>query len=89
MSHLTIADGVTVARMWGGAVKGAGLGVTCVLSLSPSLATPVLLSQGGLARVTQGQPLEVAFGSQVTLKNVFGQPVPCWLHSHQSTYPMM
>uniref|UniRef100_A0AC11ED22 Protein O-mannosyltransferase 1 n=1 Tax=Ovis aries TaxID=9940 RepID=A0AC11ED22_SHEEP len=45
--------------------------------------------EGGLARVTQGQPLEVAFGSQVTLKNVFGQPVPCWLHSHQSTYPMM
>uniref|UniRef100_A0AC11CSX6 Protein O-mannosyltransferase 1 n=1 Tax=Ovis aries TaxID=9940 RepID=A0AC11CSX6_SHEEP len=45
--------------------------------------------EGGLARVTQGQPLEVAFGSQVTLKNVFGQPVPCWLHSHQSTYPMI
>lgn len=34
MSHLTIADGVTMAWMWGGAVKGAGLGVTCVLSLS-------------------------------------------------------
>ncbi|XP_057404074.1 protein O-mannosyl-transferase 1 isoform X2 [Balaenoptera acutorostrata] len=45
--------------------------------------------EGGLARITQGQPLEVAYGSQVTLKNVFGQPVPCWLHSHQSTYPMI
>nr|XP_055180158.1 protein O-mannosyl-transferase 1 isoform X2 [Nyctereutes procyonoides] len=47
------------------------------------------LSNGGLARITQGQPLEVAYGSQVTLKNVFGKPVPCWLHSHQSTYPMI
>uniref|UniRef100_A0A667I502 Dolichyl-phosphate-mannose--protein mannosyltransferase n=1 Tax=Lynx canadensis TaxID=61383 RepID=A0A667I502_LYNCA len=45
--------------------------------------------EGGLARITQGQPLEVAYGSQVTLKNVLGKPVPCWLHSHQSTYPMI
>ncbi|XP_063643339.1 protein O-mannosyl-transferase 1 isoform X9 [Pan troglodytes] len=45
--------------------------------------------EGGLARITQGQPLEVAFGSQVTLRNVFGKPVPCWLHSHQDTYPMI
>ncbi|XP_078186267.1 protein O-mannosyl-transferase 1 isoform X6 [Callithrix jacchus] len=45
--------------------------------------------EGGLARITQGQPLEVAFGSQVTLRSVFGKPVPCWLHSHQNTYPMM
>ncbi|XP_077918040.1 protein O-mannosyl-transferase 1 isoform X1 [Halichoerus grypus] len=45
--------------------------------------------EGGLARITQGQPLEVAYGSQVTLKNVFGKPVPCWLHSHQSTYPVI
>ncbi|XP_037653344.1 protein O-mannosyl-transferase 1 isoform X2 [Choloepus didactylus] len=45
--------------------------------------------EGGLARITQGQPLEVAYGSQVTLKNVFGKPVPCWLHSHQNTYPMI
>ncbi|KAK2120492.1 Protein O-mannosyl-transferase 1 [Saguinus oedipus] len=43
--------------------------------------------EGGLARITQGQPLEVAFGSQVTLRSVFGKPVPCWLHSHQNTYP--
>ncbi|XP_011933272.1 PREDICTED: protein O-mannosyl-transferase 1 isoform X7 [Cercocebus atys] len=47
------------------------------------------LNRGGLARITQGQPLEVAFGSQVTLRNVFGKPVPCWLHSHQDTYPMI
>ncbi|XP_013842435.1 protein O-mannosyl-transferase 1 isoform X4 [Sus scrofa] len=45
--------------------------------------------EGGLARITQGQPLEVAYGSQVTLKNVFGKPVPCWLHSHQNTYPVI
>nr|XP_048288023.1 protein O-mannosyl-transferase 1 isoform X2 [Myodes glareolus] len=47
------------------------------------------LSNGGLARITQGQPLEVAFGSQVTLKSVFGKPLPCWLHSHKNTYPMI
>ncbi|XP_054440807.1 protein O-mannosyl-transferase 1 isoform X2 [Pteronotus mesoamericanus] len=45
--------------------------------------------EGGLARITQGQPLEVAYGSQVTLKSAFGKPVPCWLHSHQSTYPVI
>lgn len=45
--------------------------------------------EGGLARITQGQPLEVAFGSQVTLKSVSGKPLPCWLHSHENTYPMM
>ncbi|KAM6184051.1 protein O-mannosyl-transferase 1 isoform 1-T4 [Erethizon dorsatum] len=45
--------------------------------------------EGGLARITQGQPLEVAFGSQVTLRNVFGKPLPCWLHSHQNTYPII
>ncbi|XP_012576779.1 PREDICTED: protein O-mannosyl-transferase 1 isoform X2 [Condylura cristata] len=45
--------------------------------------------EGGLARITQGQPLEVAYGSQVTLRSAFGKPVPCWLHSHQSTYPVM
>lgn len=45
--------------------------------------------EGGLARITQGQPLEVAYGSQVTLKSASGRPVPCWLHSHQSTYPIM
>ncbi|XP_036276360.1 protein O-mannosyl-transferase 1 isoform X1 [Pipistrellus kuhlii] len=44
--------------------------------------------EGGLARITQGQPLEVAFGSQVTLKSASGKPVPCWLHSHPSTYPL-
>ncbi|XP_021117519.1 protein O-mannosyl-transferase 1 isoform X2 [Heterocephalus glaber] len=45
--------------------------------------------EGGLARITQGQPLEVAFGSQVTLRNIFGKPLPCWLHSHQNTYPII
>ncbi|XP_076784601.1 protein O-mannosyl-transferase 1 isoform X2 [Arvicanthis niloticus] len=45
--------------------------------------------EGGLARITQGQPLEVAYGSQVTLKSVSGKPLPCWLHSHKNTYPMI
>lgn len=44
--------------------------------------------EGGLARITQGQPLEVAYGSQVTLKSASGKPVPCWLHSHPSPYPL-
>ncbi|XP_067398021.1 protein O-mannosyl-transferase 1 isoform X2 [Emydura macquarii macquarii] len=44
--------------------------------------------EGGLARITQGQPLEIAYGSQVTLRNVLGKPMPCWLHSHKNTYPI-
>ncbi|XP_043914336.1 protein O-mannosyl-transferase 1 isoform X2 [Protopterus annectens] len=44
--------------------------------------------EGGLARITQGQPLEVAYGSQITLRNVLGKPVPCWLHSHKDPYPI-
>ncbi|XP_060106963.1 protein O-mannosyl-transferase 1 isoform X2 [Heteronotia binoei] len=44
--------------------------------------------EGGLARITQGQPLEVAYGSQVTLRNILGKPMPCWLHSHKNTYPI-
>lgn len=44
--------------------------------------------EGGLARITQGQPLEVAYGSQITLRNILGKPVPCWLHSHKNTYPI-
>ncbi|XP_073807071.1 protein O-mannosyl-transferase 1 isoform X2 [Danio rerio] len=44
--------------------------------------------EGGLARITQGQPLDVAFGSQVTLRTVSGKPVPCWLHSHKANYPI-
>ncbi|CAN2390589.1 O-mannosyl-transferase 1 [Pristimantis euphronides] len=45
--------------------------------------------EGGLSRITQGQPLEVAFGSQITLRNALSKPVPCWLHSHKSTYPII
>ncbi|XP_029915353.1 protein O-mannosyl-transferase 1 isoform X2 [Myripristis murdjan] len=44
--------------------------------------------EGGLSRITQGQPLEVAFGSQVTLRSSASQPVPCWLHSHKANYPI-
>ncbi|XP_038600479.1 protein O-mannosyl-transferase 1 [Tachyglossus aculeatus] len=44
--------------------------------------------EGGLARITQGQPLEVAYGSQITLRNVLSKPMPCWLHSHKNTYPI-
>ncbi|XP_053551707.1 protein O-mannosyl-transferase 1 [Bombina bombina] len=44
--------------------------------------------EGGLSRITKGQPLEVAFGSQITLRNILGKPVPCWLHSHKNTYPI-
>ncbi|XP_058492669.1 protein O-mannosyl-transferase 1 isoform X1 [Solea solea] len=44
--------------------------------------------QGGLSRITQGQPLEVAFGSQVTLRSSTSQTIPCWLHSHKANYPI-
>lgn len=44
--------------------------------------------EGGLSRITQGQPLEVAYGSQVTLRNSASQPIPCWLHSHKTNYPI-
>ncbi|GCC17208.1 hypothetical protein chiPu_0017482 [Chiloscyllium punctatum] len=30
--------------------------------------------EGGLARITQGQPLEIAYGSQITLRNVWSKP---------------
>ncbi|KAK7094771.1 protein O-mannosyl-transferase 1-like [Littorina saxatilis] len=45
--------------------------------------------EGGLAALTKGQPLNVAYGSQITLRhtaNVAGSP--CWLHSHSHVYPM-
>ncbi|XP_038131238.1 protein O-mannosyl-transferase 1 isoform X2 [Cyprinodon tularosa] len=44
--------------------------------------------QGGLSRITKGQPLEVAYGSQVTLRSSASQPLPCWLHSHKANYPI-
>uniref|UniRef100_A0A3B3Z9Q9 Protein O-mannosyl-transferase 1 n=1 Tax=Periophthalmus magnuspinnatus TaxID=409849 RepID=A0A3B3Z9Q9_9GOBI len=44
--------------------------------------------EGGLSRITQGQPLEVAYGSQVTLRSSASNPVPCWLHSHKANYPI-
>ncbi|XP_068617129.1 protein O-mannosyl-transferase 1 [Brachionichthys hirsutus] len=44
--------------------------------------------EGGLSRITRGQPLEVAYGSQVTLRSSASQPIPCWLHSHKANYPI-
>lgn len=44
--------------------------------------------QGGLSRITRGQPLEVVYGSQVTLRSSASQPIPCWLHSHKANYPI-
>lgn len=44
--------------------------------------------EGGLSRITQGQPLEVSYGSQVTLRSSASQPIPCWLHSHKANYPI-
>lgn len=42
--------------------------------------------EGGLASITRGQPLEVAHGSQVTLRHSHGRT--CWLHSHAHVYPI-
>lgn len=47
----------------------------------------MFFSQGGLAALTKGQPLYVAYGSQVTLHRTFG-PESCWLHSHDALYPV-
>lgn len=41
---------------------------------------------GGLASIIKGQPLEVAHGSQITLKHTHGRA--CWLHSHAHNYPI-
>lgn len=64
-----------------------------VLSLSgphDQLMSPAFQAslQGGLSRITRGQPLEVAYGSQVTLRSSASQPVACWLHSHRANYPI-
>ncbi|KAK9510733.1 hypothetical protein O3M35_005460 [Rhynocoris fuscipes] len=42
--------------------------------------------EGGLASITKGQPLEVAHGSQITLRHTHGKA--CWLHSHNEVYPI-
>uniref|UniRef100_A0A3P9PPB4 Protein O-mannosyl-transferase 1 n=1 Tax=Poecilia reticulata TaxID=8081 RepID=A0A3P9PPB4_POERE len=52
------------------------------------LLSGVSCAAGGLSRVTRGQPLQVAFGSQVTLRSSAPRPVPCWLHSHKANYPI-
>ena len=47
----------------------------------------LLLFQGGLASLTKGQPLHVAYCSQITLRhmtNIGGNP--CWLHFHSLTF---
>ncbi|ALC44725.1 rt [Drosophila busckii] len=41
---------------------------------------------GGLASITQGQPLVVVHGSQITLRHTHGRT--CWLHSHAAVYPV-
>nr|CAI5824722.1 unnamed protein product [Callosobruchus analis] len=42
--------------------------------------------EGGLASITKGQPLQVAHGSQITLRHSHGRT--CWLHSHSAVYPV-
>ncbi|KAJ1521671.1 hypothetical protein ONE63_003316 [Megalurothrips usitatus] len=42
--------------------------------------------EGGLASITHGQPLQVAHGSQITLRHTHGRP--CWMHSHDAVYPI-
>ncbi|XP_046370265.2 protein O-mannosyl-transferase 1-like [Haliotis rufescens] len=46
--------------------------------------------EGGLATLTKGQPLYVAYGSQITLRHTHDTVPgrPCWLHSHQTVYPI-
>jgi len=42
--------------------------------------------EGGLSSIVRGQPLEVAHGSQITLRHTHGRA--CWLHSHEHVYPV-
>lgn len=42
--------------------------------------------EDGLASITQGQPLEIVHGSQITLRHTHGRS--CWLHSHEHLYPI-
>jgi len=42
--------------------------------------------EGGLGAIIRGQPSEVSHGSQITLRHTYGRT--CWLHSHESTYPV-
>ncbi|XP_055353911.1 protein O-mannosyltransferase 1-like [Paramacrobiotus metropolitanus] len=45
--------------------------------------------EGGLAAISRGQPYNVAYGSQITLRNHAGvQDNACWLHSHKEVYPL-
>lgn len=39
-----------------------------------------------MALITNQQPLEVAHGSQITLRHTHGRA--CWLHSHEAVYPV-
>jgi len=45
-----------------------------------------VFEQGGLASIIKGQPVQVAHGSQVTLRHSLGRA--CWLHSHLHNYPV-
>lgn len=42
--------------------------------------------EGGLASITKGQPLNIAHGSQITLRHTHGRT--CWMHSHAHVYPV-
>eukprot|EP00794_Sanderia_malayensis_P015859 gene15859-17457_t len=42
--------------------------------------------KGGLAKITENQSQEVAYGSQITLRNI--NMKQCWLHSHSHLYPV-
>ena len=42
--------------------------------------------EGGLSSIVQGQPQEIAHGSQITLRHTHGKT--CWIHSHEHVYPV-
>jgi len=42
--------------------------------------------KGGLGKITEHQAKEVAYGSQITLRNTHKKK--CWLHSHPHLYPV-
>lgn len=45
--------------------------------------------EGGLSSLAHGQPYNISFGSQISLRNGFGvEDKLCWLHSHTEVYPI-
>ncbi|XP_049830868.1 protein O-mannosyltransferase 1 isoform X1 [Schistocerca gregaria] len=86
LARLIVVIGVPVAIYLG--IFYAHLSVLTLAGPHDSVMSSAFQAslEGGLASITRGQPLEVAHGSQVTLRHSHGRT--CWLHSHAHVYPI-